>query len=45
MVAEELNKSWEPACMTAECNWDGERSTEAWKILRNLRRNGNGIQG
>ena len=44
MVTEEKNKSWEKACSTVESYLAGKRSTEAWKILKNLRKNENGGQ-
>jgi hypothetical protein len=42
MITEEKNKSWEKACLTVETYLDGKRSTEAWRILKNLRKNETG---
>ena len=44
MITEEKNKSWEKTCFTVESYLGGKRSTEAWRILKNLRKNGNGGQ-
>jgi hypothetical protein len=44
MVIEEKNKSWEKARSTVESYLGGKRSTEAWRILKNLRKNENGRQ-
>ena len=44
MITEDKNKSWEKACSTVESYLGGKRSTEAWRILKNLRKNGNGKQ-
>ena len=44
MVTEEKNKSWEKACSTVEGYLGDKRSTEAWRILKNLRKNENGGQ-
>ena len=41
-ITGEENKSWEKACSTVESYLGGKRSTEAWRILKNLRKNGNG---
>ena len=41
MITEEKNKSWEKACSTVESYFGGKRSTEAWRILKNLRKNEN----
>ena len=41
-ITEEKNKSWEKACSTVESYFGGKRSTEAWRILKNLRKNENG---
>jgi hypothetical protein len=30
-------KSWEKACLTVETYLGGKRSTEAWRILKNLK--------
>jgi hypothetical protein len=43
-ITEEKNKSWEKAFSTVESYLGGKRSTEAWRILKNLRKNENGIQ-
>jgi hypothetical protein len=39
MKTEEKNKSWEKACSTLDSYLGGKRSTEAWRILKNLRKN------
>ena len=44
MITEEKNKSWEKTCSTVESYLGGKRSTEAWRILKNLRKNENGGQ-
>jgi hypothetical protein len=44
MITEEKNKSWEKTCSAVEMYLGGKRSTEAWRILKNLRRNDNGGQ-
>jgi hypothetical protein len=44
MIREEKNKSWEKACCTVESYLGGKRSTKASRILKNLRKNENGIQ-
>jgi len=44
MKTEEKNKSWENTCSTVESYLGGKRSTEAWRILKNLRKNENGGQ-
>jgi hypothetical protein len=43
-ITEEKNKSWEKACSAVESYLGGKRSTEAWRILKNLRKNENGRQ-
>ena len=43
-VIEEKNKSWEKVCSTVESYLGGKRGTEAWRILKNLRKNENGSQ-
>jgi len=42
IITEEKNRSWEKKCSTVECYLGGKRSTEAWRILMNLRKNENG---
>jgi hypothetical protein len=42
MITEQKNKSWEKACSTVESYLGGKRSTEVWRILKNLRKNENG---
>jgi hypothetical protein len=44
MIAEAKNKSSEKTCSTLESYLGGKRSTEAWRILNNLRKNENGGQ-
>jgi len=44
MITEEKNKSWEKTCSTVESYLGGKRSTEAWRILKNLGKNENGGQ-
>jgi hypothetical protein len=44
MITERKNKSWEKACSTVESYLGGRRSTEARRILKNLRNNDNGGQ-
>ena len=44
MITEEKNKSWEKTCSTVESYLGGKRSTEAWRIRTNLRKNLNGGQ-
>jgi len=44
MITEAKNKSWEKTCSTVESYLDGKRSTEAWRIPNNLRKNENGGQ-
>jgi len=44
MITEEKNNSWEKTCSTVESYLVGKRSTEAWRILKNLRNNENGRQ-
>ena len=39
MITEEKNKSWEKTCFTVESYLGGKRSTEAWRILKNIRKN------
>jgi hypothetical protein len=39
MITEEKNKSWEKACSTVESYLGGKQSTEAMRILKNLRKN------
>ena len=41
MITDEKNKSWEKTCSTVESYLGGKRSTEAWRILKNLRKNEN----
>ena len=38
MITEEKNKSWEKICSTVERYLGGNRSREAWRILKNLRK-------
>jgi len=42
MITEEKNKGWEKTCSTVESYLGGKRSTEACRILKNLRENENG---
>ena len=44
MITEEKNKSWEKTCSTVESYLGGKRSTEARRILKNLRKSENGGQ-
>ena len=44
IITEEKNKSWEKTCSTVESYLGGKWSTEAWRILKNLRKNENGGQ-
>ena len=44
MITEEKNKSWETIYSTVESYLGGKRSTEAWRILKSLRKNENGGQ-
>ena len=44
MITEEKYKSWEKTCSTVESYMGGTQSTEAWRILKNLRKNKNGGQ-
>jgi hypothetical protein len=44
IITGEKNKSWEKTCSTVESYLDGKRSTQAWRILKNLRKNENGGQ-
>jgi hypothetical protein len=39
IITEEKNKSSEKARSTVESYLGGKRSTEAWRILKNLRKN------
>jgi len=39
MVKDEKNKSWEKACSTVESYLGGKGRTDAWRILKNLRKN------
>jgi hypothetical protein len=41
MVSEEKNKSWEKTCLTVKSYLGCKRSAEAWRILKNLRKNEN----
>jgi len=41
MIKEEKNKSLKKACSTVESYLGGIRSTEKWRILKNLRKNKN----
>ena len=36
-ITEEKNKSWKKTCSTVERYLGGKRSTEEWRILKNLR--------
>jgi hypothetical protein len=38
MITEEKNKSWEKACSAVGSYLGGKRNTEAWRILKNLRK-------
>ena len=38
MIREEKNKSWEKTCSTVERYLGGKRSTETWRILKNLKK-------
>jgi hypothetical protein len=40
-ITDEKNKSWEKICSTVESYLGGKQSTEAWRILKNLRKNKN----
>jgi len=42
MITDEKNKSLEKTCSTVESYFGGKRSTKAWRILKNLRKNENG---
>jgi len=42
METEAKNKRWEKTCSTVDSFLGGKRSTEAWRILKNLRKNENG---
>jgi len=44
MITKEKNKSWEKTCSIVESYLDGKRSTEPWRILKNLNKNENGGQ-
>ena len=44
ILTEEKNKSWEKTCSTVESYLGGKRSTEAWRILKNLIKIENGGQ-
>jgi hypothetical protein len=44
MITEEKNKTWEKTCSTVESYFGGKQSAEAWRILKNLRKNENGGQ-
>ena len=44
MITEEKNKSWEKTCSTVESYLGGKQSTEAWRILKNWRKNESGGQ-
>jgi len=44
IITEEKTKSWEKTCSMVESYLGGKRSTEAWRILKNLRKNENGGQ-
>jgi len=44
MITEKKNKSWEKTCSRVENYLGGKRSTAAWRILKNLRKNENGGQ-
>jgi len=44
MVAEAKNKSWGKTCTAVGSYLGGKRSTEAWRVLKNLRKNENGGQ-
>jgi alpha-amylase/alpha-mannosidase (GH57 family) len=44
MITEEKNQSWVKTCSSVESYLGGKRSTEAWRILKNLRKNENGGQ-
>jgi hypothetical protein len=41
MITDEKNKSWEKTCSMVESYLGGKRSTEAWRILKNLRKKEN----
>jgi hypothetical protein len=41
MVLGEENESWENTCLLVESYLGGKRSTEAWRIMKNLRKNEN----
>ena len=43
-ITKEKNKIWEKTCSTVESYLGGKRRTEAWGILKNLRKNENGGQ-
>jgi alpha-amylase/alpha-mannosidase (GH57 family) len=44
VVTEAKNKSWEKTYSTIESYLGGKRSTKAWRILKNLRKNKSGGQ-
>jgi hypothetical protein len=44
MIIDENNTSWEKTYSTVERYMGGKQSTEAWRILRNLRKSENGGQ-
>ena len=44
MITEAKNKRWGKTCSTVESYLGGKRSTEAWRILKSLRKNENGGQ-
>ena len=44
MIRGEKSKSWENTCCTIESYLGGKRSTQAWRIPKNLRKNENGGQ-
>jgi formamidopyrimidine-DNA glycosylase len=44
MITEVKNKIWEKTCSTVESYLGGKQSTEAWRLLKYLRKNENGGQ-
>jgi len=44
IITEEKNKSWEKTCSTVDSYLGGKRRTEAWRLLKNLRKIENGVQ-
>ena len=44
MITKEKNNSWEKTCSKVERYLVGKRSTEAWRILKDLRKIENGGQ-